>query len=257
MNGSSKAKKNAGSGTANPFAFLDGTLSLLLVEDDPEQLAFLRSLTGGFPCYSVATASDNSGAIDRLRSGKRVHTCITDLGITDIGGDEFYLLRQYARHCSMIVLTGSTSPQKGATCIQLGARTVFDKGAPFHPADFMRTVNELTLISIVNHRYSESSGDTFNLATKILLKTNPRSVTEWADNLRITDRQLRNLWHTGSGFGAKHLLFLYQCCKSAFRYFESQLFLPETRSRFSPPSTPRHMAAYFENHRELLTFLLS
>ena len=254
MSGNSNVKKTAG---VNPFAFLDGMFSLLLVDSDPDQLAFLRDLAGRFPCYSVHTASDNSSAIDRLRSGKRVHTCITDLGITDLGGDEFYLLRQYARHCSMIVLTGATSPRKGAACMEFGARTVFDKGASFRPAEFMRAVNELTLISIVNHRYAESSGDTFNLATKILLKTNPRSVTEWADNLRITDRQLRNLWHTGSGFGAKHMLFLYQCCKSALRYFESQLFIPETESRFAPPSSPRHMATYFGNHRDLLTFLLS
>jgi len=243
-------------GAENPYAFLNGSLSLLLVEDDPEQLSFLRTLAGSFPCYRISTATDNSSAIDLLRSGRRIHTCITDLGMTDIGDDEFYLLRQYARHCSMVVLTGASSPHKGATCIQLGARAVFDKGSTFHPAEFMRTINELTLISIVNHRYSESTGDTFNLATKILLKTNPRSVTEWADNLRITDRQLRNLWHTGSGFGAKHLLFLYQCCKSAFRYFESKLFPAQNDTQFIPPSTPKHMAEYFQNHQELSGYLL-
>lgn len=241
----------------NPFAFLNGMLTLLLVEENTEQLTFLRTLTGEFPCYSVVSASDNSSAVDHMRGGRRIHTCITDLGIRDIGNDEFYLLRQYARHCSMIVLTGSPSPQKGAACIHYGAREVFDKGTAFHPAAFMRTVNELTLLSIVNHRYVDSATDTFTLATKVLLKTNPRTVTEWADNMRITDRQLRNLWNTGSGFGVKHMLFLYQCCKCAFRYFESQLFPPETTTPYTTPSSPKQMGRYFENHHEQLVYLLS
>ena len=241
----------------NPYSFLDGLFNLLVVENDPSDLAAIRRLIEAFPCYSIIPAPDNSCALDRMRSGRRIHVCITELGMNDIGNDEFYLLRQYAHHCSMIVLTRSASAQKGAACVLFGVRAVFDKGTPFGGREFIETLNELTLINIVNHRYTENSGDTFNLATKILLKTNPRSVTEWADNLRITDRQLRNLWHTGSGFGAKHLLFLFHCCKSAFRHYESSLFDRGKESRFTPPFPPRRMAAYFEGHRDILNFLIS
>jgi DNA-binding NarL/FixJ family response regulator len=251
------SKKATGSAVGSPFSFLDGMLNLLVIENDPGDREQLATLLKTLPCYSVTIASDNSSAIDALRSGKRMHACITDLGMDDIGGDEFYVLRQYAHHCSMIVLSGCRSPQKGAASVQFGARAVFDKGASFQSSSLIRTLNELTLINIVNHRYAESSGDTFNLATKILIKTNPQSVTEWAENMRITDRQLRNLWHTGSGFGAKHILFLYHCCKSTFRYYEERLFNIPKESRFTPPFSAKRLAAYFENHRKILTYLLS
>jgi hypothetical protein len=46
--------------------------------------------------------------------------------MNDIENDEFYILRQYAYHCPIIVLTGSSSPIKG-NMIQLGARAVLER----------------------------------------------------------------------------------------------------------------------------------
>jgi len=157
----------------------------------------------------------------------------------------------------VIILTGAASAHKGAMCAYLGARGVLDKETPFDRQSFFDTLTGNLLINIVNHRYDENSNDTLNMATRTLLETAPKSVTEWADRMRITDRQLRNLWQTGSGFGVKHILFLFECFSRAFTYYEAALFgTPDDRKNAKHHFLQRH-DAYFNTHRELLTFILS
>lgn len=177
--------------------------------------------------------------------------------MVDVENDEFYLLRHYANHCSIIVLTGSSSPRKGATCIQLGARAVIDKGALFNNRVFFTTLCSATITNIVNHRYNGNAGDTLNLATKILFEKKPESVTAWADLMRITDRQLRNLWHAGSGFGAKQVLFLYQLFYSASRYYDAMLFGDSKEQECAERLVVPRLASYFNAHKEIITFLLT
>ena len=207
--------------------------------------------------YALHSATSNSQGLTFLRSGTRFHVCILDLGINDIENDEFYILRQYARHCSIIVLTGSRSPNKGATCIQLGARAVLEKGASFRGETLFDIINRCALLNIVNHRYNENGGDTLSYATKVLLEKKPQSVTEWADYMRITDRQLRNLWHTCSGFSAKHVLFLYGLLSHAFEYYSIQLFgTPEARKSMESGIDQKY-SSYFQKNKEVISFLLS
>ncbi|MBN1306811.1 MAG: response regulator [Chitinispirillaceae bacterium] len=256
MNNRNKASPSRQS-APRPFHFIDRMLTVLIVEDDPLGRDLLTGMLEPAACYAVHAAATNSKALELLRSGKRFHACIIDLGINDVDDDEYYLLRHYGRHSSIIVLTGSPSPRKGATCIQLGARAVFEKGASFDSRFFFQTLNRLVLVNVVNHRFNEGAGDTLNIATQTLFETSPGSVTQWAERLRITDRQLRNLWHTGSGFGAKQVLFLYHCLKNAFVHYETLLFGSSEEclasGRFSPP----RLEAYFQEHQELLTFMLS
>ncbi len=252
-------KKTEAPQTGGHFDFLDRTLNLLIVEDDPLSSKLLGEIFEPVSCYAVYFASTNARALELLKSGKRFHVCIVDLGITDMEGDEFYLLRHYGRHSSIVVLTGSPSPQKGAACIQLGARAVFEKGKEFNAGLFLRAVNKMALVNIVNHRFNEWSSDTINIATRILFEKHPASVTEWADNLRISDRQLRNLWHSNLGFGAKHVLFLFNCFSKAFEYYENIVFGNCTRRNIPAQYTTnnKQLAAYFRKHYEILTFLLT
>ncbi len=242
---------------AHPFCFIDQILNLLVVDGDESGRESLCKLLEPVPCYAVHTAPTNKKALEMLRSGKRFHACIIELGIDDVENDEFYLLRHYAHHSSIIVVTGSPSPQKGATCIRLGARAVFDKGKSFSTGLFFQTLNRMVLINVVNHRFNEWSGDTLNLATRTLFDTAPQTVTGWADKMRLTDRQLRNLWHTGSGFGAKHVLFLFQCLTGAFKYYEATLFGSEEERKSADRFFKKHLFTYFQSHREIVTFLLS
>ena len=110
-----------------PYDFLNKTLNLLFIEDNNEFKDFILDLFEPVHLYTISTASSNTEALKYLRSGLRFHACILDLGMNDIENDEFYILRQYAYHCPIVVLTGSSSPNKGATCIQLGARAVLEK----------------------------------------------------------------------------------------------------------------------------------
>ncbi len=240
-----------------PYDFLNKTLNLLFIEDNNEFKDFILDLFEPVHLYTISTASSNTEALKYLRSGLRFHACILDLGMNDIENDEFYILRQYAYHCPIIVLTGSSSPNKGATCIQLGARAVLEKGASFDSREFFNIVSQNSILSIVNHRYSEFGADTLNFATKVLIEKKPQSVTEWAGHLRITDRQLRNLWHTGSGFSAKYILFIHNMLSSALDYYRVELFGSDEEKEQLETSSEEKLFSYFNAHQEIISFLFS
>jgi CheY-like chemotaxis protein len=241
-----------------PFSFLDGILNILIIEDDPYSKSLVEDLLSEEPIYATHSAASSQEALELLRSGKRFHVCIMDLGLSDIQNDEFFILKQYAQHCSIIVLTGSCSPQKGATCIKLGARAVFEKGTDLNLKELLRAIHTNTLLSIVNHRYNEHNIDTINLATKILFDKKPSTVTQWADYMRISDRQLRNLWHNGSGFSAKYTLYLYMVFSAAFSYYYSLQFEPkEMIDDLLTSFSENKLHNYFNSNVEIILFLLS
>lgn len=159
----------------------------------------------------------------------------------------------------MIVLTGSSSPSKGATCIQLGARGVIEKGADLNVRNFLEFANHNALINIINHRYtSNTTCDTLSFATKTLLEKKPQSVTEWAELMKITDRQLRNLWHTSSGFSAKHVLTIFTFFNHAFHYF-TMFHYGSNEEKMALQSTYNlnKLHTYFDTHKEIISFILS
>lgn len=242
----------------NPFAFINDSVNVLLVDDDSDASELLRDIFSLAPIYVVHSASSSCDALSLLRSGKRFHVIILDLGLSDVFNDEFYLLRQYAHNSSMIILTGSNSPSKGATCIQMGARSVIEKGAQFNTRKFIETVNFNSVINIVNSRYSNNNAETLNFATKVLFEKMPKSVTEWADCMRITDRQLRNLWHTGSGYSAKQVLVLFTILTQTFRYYTVFNFgTSEEKREFESTVDVKKLFSYYIAHKNIVTFILS
>lgn len=241
-----------------PFSFLDGTLNILIIEDDPISKDLIEDLLCAEPVYTVYSAESSQKALELLKSGLRFHLLIMDLGLSDIQNDEFFILKQYAHHCSIIVLTGSSSPYKGATCIKLGARGVFEKGSDLNLKELLQSIHLNTLISIINHRFNENNIDTINLAIKILFEKKPASVTEWADYMRISDRQLRNLWHNGSGTSAKYTLYLYTLFHSAFSYYHTLQFeSTEQQNELLKSLHEERLHNYFKSNTEIITFLLS
>lgn len=242
----------------NPFSFVNNSVNVLVADDDPDSLELLLDIFALAPIYVAHPVSSSTDALSLLRSGKRFHVLILDLGLNDVEKDEFYLLRQYAQHSSIIILTGSTSPSKGATCIQMGARNVIEKGAKFSTRKFIETVNYTSVINIVNSRYSDSSAETLNFATKVLIEKMPKSVTEWADCMRITDRQLRNLWHTGLGYSAKQVLALFTILTQTFRYYTIFNFGTSDEKRdFESAVDIKKLFSYYEAHKNIITFILS
>lgn len=245
--------------TGDFFLFLDGVLNILII--DPDRLvhkSMYDAFFSGIPCCNVFYAYTLSDALTHhLESGKRYHVCITELGMGDSEHDEFYVLRHYGMHCSVAVVTNDTSPAKGAHCIELGARGVFDKGAGFNWPAFYGHFCSMLLINIINHRFDSRSADSVTNATKVLFAKNPATVTEWANEMRITDRQLRNLWHSGSGFGAKQMHFLYECFKNALLYYGQVLFPDEENLDTKELFCKKRLPTYFKAHREVLLYILS
>ncbi len=241
-----------------PFSFLDNILNILIIEDDPHSMTLIKDILSEQYVFCIHTAVSSQEALNLLKSGKRFHICIMDLGLSDIQNDEFYILKQYSQHTSIIVLTGSSSPQKGAICIKNGARGVFEKGTALNIIDFLQAIHHNTLISIINHRYNEYNPDTINLATKILFEKKPSSVTEWADYMKISDRQLRNLWHNGSGFSAKYTLSIYTLFSTAFTYYYSTQFESKAAvAEFLDSFSVTKLHTNFKQNFEIFTFLLS
>jgi len=242
---------------SHPYSFLDGTIGILVVDDDKTVFEYIQRLLRPMKLYSLSYASSNYDAVNVLRSHKRFHLCIADLGLLDMEDDEFYIVRHYAQKCAAVIFTDSKSPAKGATCIQLGARAVYEKGDSFDPEQFTHDIRMYALLNMINYRYYDNCADTLGLATKILFEKKPKNVTEWADLMRISDRQLRRLWHTDESIGAKYTLFLFYLYTQAFEYYNKVIqnsghFLtPQDSSEYSK------FANYFHSHRSTFSPLLS
>lgn len=208
----------------DPFSFIHGSLNLLLVEDDVHYQDIILEFLEPVKIFTFQTVSSSSAALDYLKERKRIHFCILDLGISDYAGDEFYILRRYAHSIPCIVLTGSQSPSKGAACIQLGAKAVMEKGSELKFTDLYRSICNYTLRGLLHGGNPKNNADTLNLAIETLIEHQPATVTEWAEKLLITDRQMRNLWHDHVGLGAKQILELYELFSNAFNYYNKILF---------------------------------
>lgn len=238
------------------FNFLNGSINILIVDDDELALDYIKDLLSPIKLYSLHIGHNGANALKCLRSGIRFHVCILDLGIYDVEHDEYYILKQYANHCSVLVLTGSKSPEKGAQSILYGAKAVFEKGINLDPLKLTQTINRYALLNLVHSRYDERGGDTLSLSVKILFEKNPSSVTEWADYLRITDRQLRNLWHQGAGFGAKHVLFLHNLFSAAFNHYMCEIF-PNNCTNKTDQLEYDKLFLYYQRYKEIINFLLT
>lgn len=240
-----------------PFSYLDGTLQVLIVEDDQTSAFLVHDILAFAPVYNVKLVSACSAAADMLQSAPRTHVLVLDLGIRDVENDEFYLLRQFASKTSVIVFTGSDSPQKGAQSVLLGAKAVVEKGASLDSFEFFRTVNRSSMINLINSAYSEVGGSTtLWTATKVLLEKRPGSVNEWAGIMGITDRQLRNVWSSGNLPGARNALFLFQLFSKVFSYYESAFNGEASKLELLQDLEYQRFAEYYLTHKQLFSSVI-
>lgn len=235
------------------FSYLDKCLNILLLEDDSHYQDLILEFMEPAKIFSFCKASSTAEALKYLNEKKRVHVCILDLGISDYAGDEFFILRNYAGNFPCIILTGSQSPGKGAACIQLGAKAVLEKGTDFKFEDLYSSICEQVLRGILNRKSVKKSTDTLNASIDILLQKKPSTVTQWADHLLITDRQMRNLWHNETGISAKHILEFHILLAQAFRYYKHLLFGNSERQE---QNTGRSHS-FFINHKKEIEHILN
>jgi len=230
-------ERNAGT-TDRPFSFLDSTLGVLCVDDEPVILELLNEFLSPIKLYRIYTASNAREAMQQL-AGNKVHACIMDLGVRDVDNDEYALLRKFSGKTCFIVLTGSQFPSKGFDCYRLGAKAVIEKTHAFDDLTMVKMVDKFALMNVINPSYTEHDDETSVISTEVLFKSSPDSVNKWAQEMGITDRQLRKIWKAESGSNAKHVLFIYHLYKEAFAYYEYNLDHPD-----SPRSIPDNLEEY-------------
>lgn len=237
----------------HPFHFINGSINLLFLDDQPLILDLLETIFEPIRLYSLHKAATSKEALQLLCSDTRFHGCVMDLGVKDIDNDEFMILKRFGSKTSFVVLTGSQFPSKGFDAYRLGAKAVVEKTGHLEQSALLKTVNRYTLENIINPHFHEQSDDTTSISTKILFQSSPDTVTSWAQKLGISDRQLRKIWKSCLGFSAKTSLFTFNLFQQAFLFYENMLdqnteepspdFLPISQDQY------RRMEEYFYLHR--------
>jgi DNA-binding NarL/FixJ family response regulator len=237
-----------------PYYYLDNLINVLLVDDDPRILELVRQILSPLRLYAITTAATAAKAEKHLSQPARTHLCILDLGIADRERDEFHLLRRFSSRVSFIMLTGCSSPAKGFRCHELGAKSLVEKSGDFDNDSFLRTVNRCALLNIINPRYGLVK-DTLNTSTNVLFDHSPTSVSNWALEMAITDRELRNIWKKHLGANAKTILAIYQMFSAAIGYYERQNLSVTVYQNNSETDQAnyRRLEEYFHCHRSIIT----
>jgi CheY-like chemotaxis protein len=218
------------------FSFLDRTVNILLVDDQPELLDSFAQLLSDVRVYNVrvaGSAKDAKAILDR----DMVHLCLLDLGIRDIKGDEFYLPRTYGEHTRFFVLTGSTSPEQGAAAVMSGATGVFDKPALFDA--HAPRINEQILRHIVTPRPRSAVTAALNHSVNFLLQKAPANVGDWASGANVSYDALHDLWN-GRGLKPATVLFMYSVYRDALAYHMRRLRLEKNGAEALPCPVEKH-----------------
>ncbi|MBD3419864.1 MAG: response regulator [Chitinivibrionales bacterium] len=206
-----------------PFYFLDNLIKLLCVDDNPDLLKMLKDMLAPIRLYDMSFAAGARRADEILEMPDCRHLCLFDLGLDDMQGDQFYLLRKYHKKSNFIILTGAQSATTGFCAHELGAVDLFEKSAQFDYLYFAKSLNRHAMYKILNPTFNKRNLDSLTVATKTLFEKSPSSVTQWAMEIGITDRELRHIWKKNLGANAKIILFIYQLFKNACAHYEKLL----------------------------------
>jgi len=237
-----------------PYYYLERLATVLIVDDDKGVRDVVAGLLAQAGIYSVLTASTAAEAEAILSLPQRVHCCIMDLGLADVGGDEFHILRTYGARTGFIVFTGRTSPSKGFEAARIGADAMMEKSAAFNMHEFLKTVDRVVFMNIINPFYKRGN-ESLNNATDTLFSRSPQFVGQWAQHLGLTDRALRFVWTRNLGANAKIILYIYKILSSAFGYYEKELSgaMTAPRDQLVASEPYVYLEEAFHMHRSSIT----
>jgi CheY-like chemotaxis protein len=229
---------------------LKRSVSILVVDDDPNLLDLYEDLISGHPLYSVITASTARLAEQIIKKGVHIHLSILDFGIDDIGSDEYYLLRKYSKKIPFVIISGSADLERAFEASTLGAAGLIAKPPETASMKFWNTLSRIFLDKTILPDFSITMNPLLKKCCDILRTDLPESVTEWANKAHITDAYLRKLLSESTTFPPKHILFLYKIYKNAFSYYDS-LYLSEICDSQKSLPAPDQM-----DHRRLINYYL-
>jgi|GEM_PF-1118601 len=207
----------------NCFDPLQKTVSLLVVDNDPEQLEWYSDNLSAHPLISVrptSTASQAECAIRHSLPG----LCIFDFGMDDIEKDEFYLLKKHAHHLPIVIISGSGDIERAFSAAIFGAAGMIAKPPDLASRKFWRIIKDMFLNRTILPPMTATMNPQLRECCRVLRDELPENVSEWAHRAGITDAYLRRLWTDCYSRHPKHVLFMYRLYKNAFEYF-TEIFL--------------------------------
>jgi CheY-like chemotaxis protein len=237
------------------YDVLKKTISVLVVDDDPDQLDFYHEMLSGHPLFTVNKASTSRLAEEAIHS-HTPHVCILDLGIDDIDNDEFYLLRKYSELLPFIIISGSTDIARAFHATKLGAVGMMAKPPEMNSPEFWGNLGELFLNRSILPVITDAINPCIGECCRILQNDFPDNVSDWAQKAGITDTYLRKLLTECYSFPPKHVLFIYKFYKDALDYFNKR-YLAEldesepSRININLSECQRQVSYFLQNRKAL------
>jgi CheY-like chemotaxis protein len=205
----------------NPFSFLNQTVNVLVVDDDPGIIFWLGEMLESLGLYTVSCASSAVEAVTIIEtSKKRYHTCVSDLGIDDVEHDEFYLMDRYRKKMPFIVITARSDTEKGFKCGSNGVKETLVKNARNFEGKLLTAINKYTLDSLICPGFHENPPAALTRYVESLKQKNPACVNEWVSNLKMDDSFFRREWDRYVGVKPKYSLCIFHLFSLAFEYAE-------------------------------------
>lgn len=199
------------------------SVSILFIDDEEKQLQYYRDMVNGHSLYSVKTAGNAAEAQKILKggSGEMPHLCVMDLGIDDIGNDEFFLLKKFASRVPFIIVSGSMDIERAFEASRLEAAAMIAKPIQVLSEKFWSTLSTVFLNYSIYPILNSGSNSVLKNCRDVLYNQEPETVSEWAAMASISDTYIRKLWAECFTYPPKYILFLYRMYKYSFRFHDA------------------------------------
>jgi CheY-like chemotaxis protein len=223
---------------------LKKSISILFIDDEVRQLEYYRDIVSGHALYSVQTASSAQEAQSIIASTtNRPHLCMMDLGIDDIGNDEFYLLKKFSNRVPFIIVSGSMDMERAFEASKHEAAAMIAKPAQMTSEKFWGILSSVFLDYAIYPNLNRESSSILQFCRDVLHNKDPESVTEWAALAAISDTYLRKIWAECFTYPPKLVLFLYKMYKYSFEHHNAE-YIAELNGVFPSPCTSSLVAQY-------------
>lgn len=231
----------------NPFSFFERSIRLLAVDDEPSILNAYSEFLDSYKLYDVTCVSSAKEGANLLSSSKRFHVCISDLGILDIGNDEYYLIKTFSHKTVFIVVTARDDLDKGFQSKASGAFAVLRKSINFLSLDLVNMINEAYVRSIMLPERIDNLKPVINEIVKAFCLHKPATISKWAQHACVEARYLRKAWSDCYGYSPRYFLWLHRILADVLSYYNS-LYSEEGRAnRAIGKESPAGQIEYINN----------
>jgi response regulator of citrate/malate metabolism len=210
------------------FSFLERSIGVLIVDDEPAVAALHFEYLNSYKLYHVACAPSIKEAESMLLSSQRFHVCLLDLGLTDFDCDEYYLIKKYSPEVSFIVVSARNSLEKGFTAGACGALAVINKPVEFFKVDFIDRINDAFFRSLLVPEKLNRSKQIIRDAIETYISIKPVNVRQWAEKVGVEERYFRKVWAECFDYPPRYVTWLHRIYSRAFSFYKT-LYCEEFR----------------------------